>query len=111
MGEQLQESKEWYERRIAQLQEQVAALLAAQRTQAEHQNDKAELLNECEEEMKRMREDHQAEVEELGSAHLRLVREHEEALGGLEKEHGRQLLEERGKVRRLEEEAGALRHQ
>jgi len=111
MGEQLEERKEWYENRITQLQQQIAALQSSKQAQFEYQNNEAELLNECEEEMKRMREDHNAEVEDLSATHLHLVKEHDGAMEKLAKEYKEDLRTEKGKSKRLEEDAGALRHQ
>ena len=110
IGEQLEERK-WNENRITQLQQQIAALQFSKQAQFEYQNNEAELLNECEEEMKRMREEHNAEVENLSTTHLYLVREHEVAMEKLVKEHKEDLRTERGKSKRLEEQASALRHQ
>ena len=63
MDEQLQESKTWYETRIIHLKQQIASLQSSKETQLDVQNGlhvkEAELLeriDECEAEMKRMRE-------------------------------------------------------
>ncbi|MCP4735051.1 MAG: hypothetical protein GY873_12745, partial [Bosea sp.] len=77
MGEQLEERKALYEGRIVRLQAQVAALQSSERAQMDHQNEKAEILNECKEEMKRMREEHDAEVEAMWATHFSLVWEHD----------------------------------
>jgi len=98
MGEQLEERKASYESRIEQLQEQLAALRSSKQELFDQQNEaeKAELLNECEEEMKRMRDEHLAEIEEMSATHLQLVKEHEEVSEKLAKKH--------------REEVGVLRH-
>ena len=111
MGEQLQERKDWYEGRIAQLQKQIADLLEEKQALVEQKNDEREFRNECEDEMKRMREDHRAEMDEKALADLQLIKEQEATLESLKKEHARLLLEEQSKRQQLEEEAGTLRHQ
>jgi chromosome segregation ATPase len=68
MNEQLQESKEWYEGRIDNLKEQLKHLQATSSKLANNDSDAQkrfgdlyERINECEEEMTRMREEHEAE--------------------------------------------------
>ncbi|KAL7546727.1 hypothetical protein ACHAWF_010058 [Thalassiosira exigua] len=107
MDEQLQESKEWYENRVAQLERQIEALKSSNENRDEGGSNEAELLEsiaECEEEMKRMREDHDAEVEALSATHLHMAREHEAATEELVRAH-------EDRARRLEDEVGTLRHQ
>lgn len=114
MSEQLQESKEWYENRIMQLREQIDILQSSKQTPRNAQSNEADLLeriDDCEEEMKRMREEHIVVVEDLNAAHLQLNNEHEEAMANLTKEFKSELRTEQGKCKRLEAEVGALRHQ
>ncbi len=114
MSEQLQESKEWYESRIMQLRERIESLQSSKQPPMNAQSNEADLLeriDECEEEMKRMREDHDAVVEDLNAAHLQLNNEHEEAIATLTNEFKSELRAEQGKCKRLEAEVGALRHQ
>ena len=54
MNEQLRDSTAWYENRISQLQDQIAALQSSKQAPPEVQNNEAELIEsiaECEEEM------------------------------------------------------------
>jgi hypothetical protein len=114
MSEQLQESKEWYESRIMQLKEQIESLQSFKKAPLNAQSNEADLLeriNECEEEMNRMREDHDVVVEDLNAAHLLLNNEHEEVIATLTNEFKSELRAEQGKCKRLEAEIGALRHQ
>jgi len=114
MSEQLQESKEWYENRITQLRKQIASVQSTKPAQTDDESNEADLLeriDECEEEMKRMREDHIAEVEELTATHLQLNNEHQLAVENLTTEHRLELQMEQARSKRLEVELGALRHQ
>ena len=114
MSEQLQESKEWYENRITQLRKQIASVQSTKPAQTDDESNEADLLeriDECEEEMKRMREDHIAEVEELTAMHLQLNNEHQLAMENLTTEHKLELQIEQARSKRLEVELGALRHQ
>ncbi|KAL3762210.1 hypothetical protein ACHAWU_004748 [Discostella pseudostelligera] len=114
MSEQLQESKEWYESRILQLREQIDSLQSSKQASMHPNSNEADLLeriDECEEEMKRMREEHDIVVEDLNAAHLQLNNEHEEAIANLTKEFQSELRNEQTKCKRLEAEIGALRHQ
>ena len=114
LSEQMQESKMWYESRIAKLQEEINNLQSSQQAQLNVENDKADLhetIVECEEEMKRMREDHDVEVKELESMSLQLTNEHQTMVDNLTKEHDKQLRAEQMKNKRLEDELGTLRHQ
>ncbi|KAL3798458.1 hypothetical protein ACHAW5_007410 [Stephanodiscus triporus] len=114
MSEQLQESKEWYENRITQLRQQIAAVQSTKPAQTDAESNETDLLeriNECEEEMKRMREDHIVEVEELTATHLQLNNEHQLMMENLVKEHRLELQGEQARSKRLEAEVGALRHQ
>jgi len=114
MKDQLKDSKEWYEQRIAQLKQQIISLQSSKQSQFDVQNNEADLLEsiaECEEEMKRMRDDHNIEVEDLTSSHLHLNNEHQAAVENLAKEHKEELGAEQGKRKRLEDEVGCLRHQ
>ena len=66
----------------------------------EYQNNNeeaAELLNECKEEMKLMQEEHEIEADMMSTTHLQLVREHEMAMKRMAKEHTRQLRNKQGK--------------
>ncbi|KAL9179778.1 hypothetical protein ACHAXT_007748 [Thalassiosira profunda] len=110
MDAQLQESKSYYEERIAQLKEQIANLQSTKASDEDNEAELIERIDECEEEMKRMREDHAAEVEDLTATHLQLNNEHQAAMESQRKEHKKELRAEQEKGRRLEEEAGALRH-
>ena len=117
MDEQLQESKTWYETRIIHLKQQIASLQSSKETQLDVQNGlhvkEAELLeriDECEEEMKRMREDHSSEVEVLTATHLRLENDHQAAIESLEERHKGDIRAERRENKRLEDENGSLRH-
>lgn len=114
MSEQLQESKEWYENRIAQLRKQIYSVQSTKPALTDDESNEADLLeriDECEEEMKRMREDHIAEVEELTATHLQLNNEHQLAVENLTTEHKLELQIEQARSKRLEVELGALRHQ
>ena len=66
------------------MQEQIAKPQSSkQQTHMDYQNNNEEaleLLNECEEETKRMQEEHKNEVEMMSATHLQLVREHEMAM-------------------------------
>jgi hypothetical protein len=114
MSEQLQESKEWYENRIAQLKKLIASVQSTKPAQTDGESNEADLLeriDECEDEMKRMREDHIAEVEELTATHLQLHNEHQLAMENLTTEHKLELQIEQARSKRLEAELGAFRHQ
>ncbi|KAL7539979.1 hypothetical protein ACHAXR_009780 [Thalassiosira sp. AJA248-18] len=107
MDEQLQESKTWYENRITQLKQQITSLQSSKQAQLGVQNNEAELMeriDECEEEMKRQRDEHNAEVEDLSATHLHLVKEHEAEVESLKNVHNSEL-------RAVENEVGTLRHQ
>lgn len=114
MSEQLQDTKEWYESRIAQLNEKVNTQASSNAvSQLSVQNDNADLqerISECEEEMKRMREDHVSEVEDLNSKHLQLANEHYTAIENLTAEHKKELRDEQMKTKQLENELGSTRH-
>mmetsp|Transcript_18256 Transcript_18256/g.37417 ORF Transcript_18256/g.37417 Transcript_18256/m.37417 type:complete len:1044 (+) Transcript_18256:130-3261(+) len=116
MSEQLEDNKEWYEQRIAKLTNQIA-LLQSNNSEQNKQNKNeyiAELLeriNECEEEMTRMREDHEAEKDELAVSQLRMANEFEAGIENMVQEHQEEMNAERKKYQSLEQEVGALRHQ
>ena len=93
MSVQLEERKASYEGRIAQLQWQLADLQSSKQAGAERGNDEQELLNKCKEETKRMREEHEAESEQMSAAHLHLVAAHGAAMERLSREHRRALHE------------------
>ena len=102
MQEQLNDNKAWYENRIAQMQAEIAALKssnnsdgAVQETDADRCETLQEQIDECEEEMVRMREEHNKEKEDLLSTHLTLNNE---------------LQAEQEKSKKFESEVGALRH-
>lgn len=107
MNEQLEENKEWYERKIVELKEKVNLLqtsnLMKQRT-IDAQN---EHINECEDEMKRMRDDYEAHIEDLNSNILKLTYDNHAEKETILKSHKK----DHDQYRRLEAEAGALRHQ
>lgn len=118
MSEQLQESKDWYENRIIQLKQQLAYIqstTSAARADGESSNseitDLFERIDECEDEMKRMREDHIAEVEVLNARIIQLKNDHQFAIDNRITEHKLELQLEQTKSKRLESELGALRHQ
>lgn len=118
MSEQLQESKDWYENRIMQLKQQLAYIqstTSAARADGESSNseitDLFERIDECEDEMKRMREDHIAEVELLNARIIQLTSDHQFAIDNRITEHKLELQLEQTKSKRLESELGALRHQ
>jgi hypothetical protein len=118
MSEQLQESKDWYETRIMQLKQQLAyvqSTKSAGRADGESSNseitDLFERIVECEDEMKRMREDHIAEVEVLNARIFQLNSDHQFAIDNRITEHKLELQLEQAKSKRLESELGALRHQ
>jgi len=101
MNEQLQDSKEWHENRIAQLSAEIMALKSSNQATAQvTESDKCEELKEsvfeCEEEMVRMREEHTKEKEDLAATHLQLNNE---------------LQVEQDKTKQLEIEVGALRNE
>lgn len=107
MNEQLEENKEYFERKIVELKEKVSLLqtsnLMKQRT-IDAQN---EHINECEEEMKRMRDDYEAHIEDLNSNILKLTSDNHAEKETILKSHKK----DHDQYRRLEAEAGALRHQ
>lgn len=118
MSEQLQESKDWYENRIMQLKQQLAyvqSTMATARADGENSNseitDLFERIDECEDEMKRMREDHIAEVELFNARFTQLKSDHQFAIDNRITEHKLELQLEQTKSKRLESELGALRHQ
>lgn len=107
MKEQLEENKEWYESKIAELKEKVNILQTSNVMKQRTIDAQNEHINECEEEMKRMRDDYEAHIEDLNANILKLTSENqlekEVLFKNYEKDHD--------KCRRLEAEAGALRHQ
>ena len=96
MNEQLEENKNWYESKITQLKEKVNFLQTSNAMKQHTIDAQNEHINECEEEMKRMRDDYEAHIEDLNSNILRLTSHHKN-----DHDH----------CRRLEAEVGALRHQ
>ena len=116
MNEQLQDNKEWYEKRIANLTKQIYSLQSSN-TQQAHQDsqkyidDLLERINECEEEMSRMREDHDAEKEEMALLQLKTANEFESEIENIVQDHLEELQSEQEKSQRLTEEVGTLRHQ
>ncbi len=115
MNEQLQENKQYYESRIAKMEEQNSSLQStSKQSMLDDHNDKADLkerIDECEEEMKRMREEHEKEKEDLMSQHLQLNNEHQAAMETAAKGHAEELRAEQAKKKKLEAEIGTLRHQ
>ncbi|KAL7461677.1 hypothetical protein ACHAXS_002089 [Conticribra weissflogii] len=116
MSEQLEDNKEWYEQRITKLTNQIALLQSNNSEQNKQSNHEyiAELLeriNECEEEMTRMRDDYEAEKEELAVSQLRIANEFEAGIENMVQEHQEEMNAERVKYEKLEQEVGALRHQ
>ena len=107
MNEQISESKEWYEGRIESLKQQLKSLKASSSKQASNDSeakkrvdDFFERINECEEEMMRMREEHEAELEDKSAELLNVANMHAAEI------EQRNLREEK-----LLAENGALRHQ
>lgn len=107
MNEQLEENKEWYESKIVELKEKVNILQTSNTMKQRTIDAQNEHINECEEEMKRMREDYEAHIEDLNSNILKLTSENQVEKETLLKNHEK----DHDKCRRLEAEAGALRHQ
>ncbi|KAL7459746.1 hypothetical protein ACHAWC_011479 [Mediolabrus comicus] len=107
MNEQLEENKEWYESKIVELKEKVHILQTSNTMKQRTIDAQNEHINECEEEMKRMREDYEAHIEDLNSNILKLTSENQVEKETLLKNHEK----DHDKCRRLEAEAGALRHQ
>ena len=108
MSEQLQDSKVWYEKRITQLQQKINSLHSSRPSMLNGQSD---IVAECEEEMKRMRESHNAEVESLEAMHLKVTNEHQEKIDVLLKKHKKELRDEQERSKQLDNEVGVLRHQ
>ena len=107
MNEQLEENKEWYESKIVELKEKVTIL---QTSNVMKQRTIEELnlhINECEDEMKRMRDDYEAHIEDLNSNILKLTSDNHAEKETILKSHKK----DHDQYRRLEAEAGALRHQ
>ena len=118
MNEQLQDSKEWYEGRIDNLKQQLGLLEASNSKQAyndadaqEKMNDLFDRINECEEEMKRMREEHEAEIEDKSAELLNMANMHEAEMEQAILVHQDELRTERAHTEQLLEENGVLRHQ
>jgi chromosome segregation ATPase len=118
MNEQLQDSKEWYEGRIENLKQQLGLLEASNSKQAyndadaqEKMNDLFDRINECEEEMKRMREEHEAEIEDKSAELLNMANMHEAEMEQAILVHQDELRTERAHTEQLLEENGVLRHQ
>lgn len=118
MNEQLQESKEWYEGRIDNLKQQLSMLQASNSKRADNDKDTQERINdfydrlaECEEEMKRMREEHEAELEDKSAEVLNMANVHAAEMEQAVLVHQDELRTERERKDELEQENGALRHQ
>eukprot|EP01082_Thalassiosira_pseudonana_P014068 g12423.t1 g12423 contig6:1897280-1900477(+) len=116
MTEQLQESKEWYEKRITNLRQQIVSLQMtnskkAQLNAQEHQTDFLERINECEDEMKRMREEHEAELAEKDTALLCVQNEHVAETESAAQDHEEKMELVQAQKKELEAENGMLRHQ
>lgn len=116
MTEQLQESKEWYEKRITNLRQQIVSLQMtnskkAQLNAQEHQTDFLERINECEDEMKRMREEHEAELAEKDTALLCVQNEHVAETESAAQDYEEKMELAQAQKKELEAENGMLRHQ
>jgi len=73
MNEQLEENKDWYESKIVELKEKVNILQTSNTMKQRTIDAQNEHINECEEEMKRMRDDYEAHIEDLNSNILKLT--------------------------------------
>lgn len=107
MNEQLEENKAWYESKIVELKEKVNILQTSNMMKQRTIDAQNEHINECEEEMKRMREDYEAHIEDLNSNILKLTSENQAEMETILKNHKK----DNDQCQRLEAEAGALRHQ
>ena len=107
MNEQLEENKDWYESKIVELKEKVNILQTSNVMKQRTIDAQNEHINECEEEMKRMREDYEAHIEDLNSNILKLTSANQVEQETILKNHRK----DHDQCRRLEAEAGALRHQ
>lgn len=100
MDEQLQETKQWYESRIDSLKEQITSMQSSPGKSQRNEVDLLERIEECENEMQRMGEDHKDELSKMALAQRRLVQQHESELRA-----------ERQRGERLQQDLGASRHQ
>ena len=107
MNEQLEENKDWYESKIVELKEKVNILQTSNTMKQRTIDAQNEHINECEEEMKRMRDDYEAHIEDLNSNILKLTSDSHAEKETILKSHKK----DHDQYRRLEAEAGALRHQ
>ena len=114
MNEQLQESKEWYEGRIENLKQQLKNMQATNSKQASNdydakkrEDDLFERINECEEEMTRMRDEHKEELDEKSAELLNVTNIHAAEM----EQASQELHAQREEKEQLLAENGALRHQ
>jgi hypothetical protein len=107
MNEQLEENRAWYESKIIELKEKVNILQTSNMMKQRTIDAQSEHIHECEEEMKRMREDYEAHIEDLNSNILELTSENQAEMETILKNHKK----DHDQCRLLEAEVGALRHQ